>query len=59
MELNKAAVQRLVAQHCPVLMLHHRERYFPCSVEWFLQCCELWTLPPDQVTVVICMSSVT
>ena len=49
MELTRAAVQRLVAQHCPVLMLHHRERYFPCSVEWYLQRCELWALPRDQV----------
>ena len=30
-----------VAANAPVFFLHPRERYFPCSVEWFLERAEL------------------
>lgn len=30
-----------VAANLPVFVFHSAERYFPCTVEWFLQRCEL------------------
>ncbi|PNW77468.1 hypothetical protein CHLRE_10g437900v5 [Chlamydomonas reinhardtii] len=27
----------VLARYCPVLFLHHLDKYMPCSVEWFIQ----------------------
>ncbi|CAL8466419.1 g5955 [Coccomyxa elongata] len=34
-------LQNVIASNCPVFYLHPEERYFPCTVQWFLERCEL------------------
>lgn len=35
-------LKQIIAQYTPVLHLHHKERYLPCSVEWYLERSQLW-----------------
>jgi len=35
-------LKQVIAQYTPVLHLHHKERYLPCTVEWYLQRSQLW-----------------
>ncbi len=35
-------LKQVIAQYTPVLHLHHKERYLPCSVEWYLERSQLW-----------------
>lgn len=34
-------MQEVVAANLPVFYFHPKEQYFPCTVEWFLQRCQL------------------
>ena len=39
--LDPMLAQRLVTTFAPLVKLHETEKYFPCSVEWFVQRCSL------------------
>ncbi|PSC76524.1 2-Cys peroxiredoxin chloroplastic [Micractinium conductrix] len=41
MEVDLAWLQSVAARHCPAFHLHPRDRFMPCSVEWFFDHCEL------------------
>lgn len=40
--LDQEYIMKLVARHAPVLHMHHRDAFMPCSVEWFMDHSELW-----------------
>ncbi len=48
-QLTLGRLKQLVAQHAPVLCMHHRDAFMPCSVEWFMDHSELWLLEEDKV----------
>ena len=39
-------LRQVIAQYTPVLYLHNKERYFPCSVEWYFKRSQLWLVEP-------------
>ena len=48
-ELTLGRLKELVAQHAPVLHMHPRDDFMPCSVEWFMDHSELWLLGDTEV----------
>ena len=40
-KLNRADLDGVIRRYAPLICLHPREKYFPCSVEWFLERAEL------------------
>ncbi|CAL5225933.1 g8728 [Coccomyxa viridis] len=34
-------LEEVIANNCPVFYFHPAEKYFPCTVQWFLERCEL------------------
>ena len=36
-KLNRADLDGVIRRYAPLICLHPREKYFPCSVEWFLE----------------------
>jgi hypothetical protein len=42
MELSMERLKQLVAENAPVLHLHPRDSFMPCSVEFFMTHSELW-----------------
>ncbi len=48
-------LKQVIAQFTPVLHLHHKELYLPCSVEWFFERSQLWLVEPVE-NVSLCTS---
>lgn len=48
-KLTLGGLKQLVAQHAPVLCMHPRDAFMPCSVEWFMDHSELWLLGEEEV----------
>lgn len=48
-KLTIGRLKELVAQNAPVLFMHPRDAFMPCSVEWFMDHSELWLWAQDQV----------
>ena len=42
MEMSMERLKQLVAENAPVLHMHHRDAFMPCSVEFFMANSELW-----------------
>ena len=49
-KLTLGMLKELVAQHAPVLFMHPRDAFMPCSVEWFMDHSELWLLGEELVS---------
>ena len=49
-KLTLGRLKELVAQHAPVLYMHPRDAFMPCSVEWFMDHSELWLLAGEKVS---------
>lgn len=47
--LTLGGLKQLLAQHAPVLYMHPRDKFMPCSVEWFMDHSELWLRGSEQV----------
>ena len=49
-KLTLGRLKEFVAQHAPVLHMHPRDAFMPCSVEWFMDHSELWLLEKENVS---------
>lgn len=47
MELSLERLKQLVAENAPVLHMHPRDAFMPCSVEFFMTNSELWLNDSD------------
>ena len=59
MALTLELVKKLVSLNAPILYLHHRDNYMPCSVEYFMahsELCSLTLVRPAAASLACCPS---